>query len=449
MTSTARSWSAATSWSWSSERPEGVTPRLERTLVRDLSGQEGARVRVCGWAHAVVTGEDPAETAVTLRDHTGLVDLVGATAAVDLESAVEAWGAVVRASGRPQIAVERLTVVGPALGPPPINEGSPLEARLGWRYLDLRRPRNHLIFEVQTTAERAMREWWAANGFLELHSPKLRAIPNQSGRELFTVEYFDRSAYLAQSPQFYKQMAMCAGFDRVFEIGPVFRANPLITSRHDTEFVSVDVEVSWIDSHEDLMDMEERWLAHVVATVARQHGAEVERLFGRRVRVPETPFPRITMAQARDILAAKDHRSAAADGDIDPQGERLLAAHVAAELGHELVFVTEYPEAVRPFYHMRLDDGSELTRSFDLLWNGLEITTGAQREHRHDRLLSQAGRNPSRVEVIRPYLDFFRYGAPPHGGFGVGLTRLLMSLLGIGDVREATFLHRDRRRLTP
>jgi len=426
-----------------------VTPRLERTLVRDLDGQEGARVRVCGWAHAVVTGEDPAETTVTLRDHTGLVDLVGTTAPVALESAVEAWGAVVSDCGRRRILVDRLDVVGPALGLPPLHEGSPLEARLDWRYLDLRRPRNRLIFDVQTTAERAMREWWGANGFLELHSPKLRAIPNQSGRELFTVEYFDRSAYLAQSPQFYKQMAMCAGFDRVFEIGPVFRANPLITSRHDTEFVSVDVEVSWIDSHEDLMAMEERWLAHVVATVARQHGAEVERLFGRRVRVPKAPFPRITMAQARDILAAKGHRPAAADGDIDPEGERLLGAHVAAELGHELVFVTEYPEAVRPFYHMRLDDSSELTRSFDLLWNGLEITTGAQREHRHDRLVAQAGRNPSRVEVIRPYLDFFRYGAPPHGGFGVGLTRLLMSLLGIGDVREATFLHRDRRRLTP
>ena len=242
---------------------------------------------------------------------------------------------------------------------------------------------------------------------------------------------------------------MCAGFERVFEVGPVFRANPLVTSRHDTEFVSVDVEVSWIESHEEVMELEERWLGHVVSTVAGDHGAEIERLFGRRVMVPRTPFPRITMAEARGILAARGHVSSSAEGDIDAPGERLLADHVAAEFGHELVFVTEYPAAVRPFYHMRLAEGSELTRSFDLLWNGLEVTTGAQREHRHDRLSAQAGANPARVDVVRPYLDFFRHGCPPHGGFGLGLSRVLTCLLGLGDVREATFLPRDRHRLTP
>jgi aspartyl-tRNA synthetase len=300
-----------------------------------------------------------------------------------------------------------------------------------------------------------MREWWQRHDFLELHSPKFRATPNMSGRELFTVDYFDRPAYLAQSPQFYKQMAMCAGLDRVFEIGPVFRANPLVTPRHDTEFVSVDVEISWIESHEEVMALQERWLRHVVAAVEGAHGGEVRRRFGRRITVPDVPFPRIPLAEAQRILAAGGHAAAAAGdidaaaGDIDAAGERLLAAHVAAELGHELVFVTDYPAAVRPFYHMRLDDGSALTRSFDLLWNGLEVTTGAQREHRHDRLVAQAGADPSRVDVVRPYLDFFRHGCPPHGGFGLGLSRLLVCLLGLDDVRETTFLPRDRHRLTP
>ncbi|MDQ4089185.1 MAG: aspartate--tRNA(Asn) ligase [Actinomycetota bacterium] len=423
----------------------------------DLPGHEGRTVRICGWAHAVPGAR--AGSSFVLRDHTGLVELVddatptdGATA-VTQESAIEATGTVVSGpnsdGGRVRVALERLRVLGPALGPPPIDGESPLEARLDWRYLDLRRPRNRLVFEVQTTVERAMREWWAGNGFLELHSPKLRATPNQSGRELFTVDYFDRPAYLVQSPQFYKQMAMCAGLERVFEIGPVFRANPLVTSRHDTEFTSVDVEVSWIDSHDELMDLEERWLRHVVGAVQRDHGAEVERLFGREIRVPDAPFPRVTMAEAESILAARNHRSTARDGDIDAAGERLLAEHVSAELGHELVFVTEYPEAVRPFYHMRLHEGSGLTRGFDLLWNGLEVTTGAQREHRHDRLVAQAQRNPARVDVVRHYLDFFRYGCPPHGGFGVGLTRLLMCLLGVADVREVTYLHRGRDRLMP
>ena len=405
----------------------------------------GTAVRVCGWAQSV-------HPLLTVRDHTGTVEIV-ATVADDIdplvpESAVEIHGTVEIDDDRPRVMAERIRVLGPAEGGPlPIDESSPLDARLDWRYLDLRRPRNRLVFEIQTTAERAMRDWWGRHGFLELHSPKLRATPNRSGRELFTVAYFDRPAYLAQSPQFYKQMAMSAGLDRVFEIGPVFRANPLITPRHDTEFVSVDVEVSWIESHQDLMAMEERWLQHVVATVAEQHGDQVEERFGRRVRVPEIPFPRMTMAEAQALLAARGHRSTAAAGDIDAEGERI----VAAEHDHELVFLTDYPAALRPFYHMRLDEGSDLTRSFDLLWNGLEVTTGAQREHRHDRLLAQAraGDDTARADAVAPYLDFFRHGCPPHGGFGLGLTRVLACLLGLADVREATYLPRDRYRLTP
>ena len=424
---------------------------VERTLVGDLPARAGSTVRLCGWAQAA--GGD---AALALRDRSGSVDLLdggpvpGPLASVPPESALEATGTVlVTGSGALQVVVERFRVLGPALAPPPVDHRSDLEARLDWRHVDLRRPRNRLIFEVQTTAERAMRSWWAEHGFVELHSPKFRSMPNQSGRELFTVEYFGRSAYLAQSPQFYKQMAMSAGFEQVFEIGPVFRANPLLTSRHDTEFTSVDVEVSWIESHEDVMALEEEWLCSVVGVVAAEHGAQVERAFGREVRVPVAPFPRITMAEAQEVLAGRGHQSSAAAGDIDPHGERVLAEHVATELGSELVFVTEYPEAVRPFYHMRIDEGSLLTRSFDLLWNGLEITTGAQREHRYDHLIEQAARNPARVDVIRPYLEFFRHGCPPHGGFGLGLTRLLMCLLGVEDVREVTFLPRDRNRLEP
>ncbi|MFN2607585.1 MAG: aspartate--tRNA(Asn) ligase [Acidimicrobiales bacterium] len=433
---------------------------MERTLVRDLGAMAGGPVRLCGWAAAVPRDGSQVPGRMTLRDHTGSVDLVDpeGVAAADLagltpESAVEATGRVVAAAGRAsvpvQIVLEELRVVGPAVDRPPVDATSPLEARLDWRHVDLRRPRNRLIFEVQTTAERAMREWWADHGFVEVHSPKLRAVPNQSGRELFTVGYFERQAYLAQSPQFYKQMAMCAGFDQVFEIGPVFRANPLVTARHDTEFTSVDVEVAWISSHDDVMAIEERWLASVVAAVAAAHGKDVERLFGREVVVPDVPFPRMTMAEAQAVVASAGHQSAAAVGDLDAEGERLVGLHVAAEHGHHLVFVTDYPRAVRPFYHMRLQEGSELTRSFDLLWSGLEVTTGAQREHRYDRLVAQASETPARVDAIRPYLDFFRHGCPPHGGFGLGLTRMLMCLLGVGDVREVTFLPRGPRRLSP
>jgi aspartyl/asparaginyl-tRNA synthetase len=412
-------------------------PALVRTLVADLAGLAGRAARVCGWAEA-----DGA-----VRDHTGRLPLVGAPAGVAPGSAIDVVGTV--DAGPPTaLAVEELRVVGPADGPLPVDERSALEDRLDWRWVDLRRPRNRLVFEVQTTAEHAMRQWWRDHGFVEIHSPKVRGYPNQSGRELFTVQYFDAPAYLVQSPQFYKQMAMAAGLDRVFEIGPVFRANPLVTARHDTEFTSVDVEISWIDSLDDLLDVEERWMRHVITAVSREHAADIQRLYGREVVVPETPFPRVTMAEARAILASHGHTDLP-EGDLDAEGERILGRHVREATGSEFVYVTEYPEAVRPFYHMRLGEGSGLTRSFDLLWNGLEVTTGAQREHRYDRLLAQARRNPARVEVIRTYLDFFRFGCPPHGGFGVGLTRMLMCLLDVGDVREVTYLHRGRHRLRP
>ncbi len=421
---------------------------LPRTLVAALPEAAGSTVRVCGWAEP-----ENAAGALVLRDHTGRVCLTGGPGPqVRPGSAVEAVGRVVAASSdhdRVEIALDELRVVGPAHAAVPITAGSPLEERLDWRFLDLRRPAARLVFEVQTTAERAMRQVWEEEGFLEIHSPKLRATANRSGRELFTLDYFGRPAYLAQSPQFHKQMAMAAGFDRVFEIGPVFRANPLATERHDTEFTSVDVEISWISSHEDVMAFEERWLARVIAAVARRHGPEIERRFGTTVRVPTLPFPRVTMLEAYEILHGLGWDGPTTGGDIDREGEQLLAAHIAATRDHDLVFVTDYGVAARPFYHMRIDEGSGATRGFDLLWKGLEVTTGAQREHRYEKLAEQAGRRGISQPAIQFYLDYFRFGCPPHGGFGLGLTRMLMAILDQPDVREVTYLHRGPDRLAP
>jgi aspartyl-tRNA synthetase len=273
-----------------------------------------------------------------------------------------------------------------------------------------------------------------------MHTPKLMGTASESGAEVFEVGYFGRPAYLAQSPQFYKQMAIAAGVDRVFEIGPVFRAEPSFTSRHATEFTGVDVELAWIDSVEDVMSFEERMLSHVLAAVAAAHGTAIKEHFGAEVVVPTVPFPRVPFAQARGDAAA---------GDLDPAGERAVAADVLARTGHEFVFVTEYPASVRPFYHLRPDGKPQLTASFDLLWKGLEITTGAQREHRYDVLLAQAAEKGLSPEPLRSYLDCFRYGCPPHGGLGLGLGRLLMVLLGLGSLRDATFLFRGPNRLTP
>ncbi len=425
---------------------------MPRTVLAELASHVGERVRVCGWVDGVTDGEDGWR--VVLRDRSAsAVLVVGACPPGMLrEAAVEVEGEVVTdpdAPGGATVVSGEVRVVGPVLDELPLGDASSLQERLDWRFLDLRRPRNVLAFAVQTTAERAMRQYWAEHGFLELHSPKLRPNPNRSGRELFSVPYFDRQAYLVQSPQFYKQMAMAAGFERVFEIGPVFRAFPFITARHDTEFTSVDVEMSWIDSHHDLMAFEERWLRHVIAAVAAEHGDDIARLFGAEVVVPSLPFPRVSLDEARALAEKAAPHLAQPPGDLDPRGERALGEHVASTFGHEFVFVTEYPESTRGFYHMHTEDGSAHMRDFDLLWKGMEVTTGAQREHRYDRLIAQAEADGVPLEPIRYYLDCFRFGCPPHGGFGLGLTRVLMALLGQDDVREVTFLSRSRDRLSP
>ena len=425
---------------------------LPRTLVEELGRHAGERVRLCGWAQDV---GGPSHLPRALRDHTGVAPLVfrgeASPPAAQLhgESAVEVVGTVAETAGRAEVVVADLVVAGHAQGPLPITAASPLDERLDWRFLDLRRPRNRLIFEVQTTAERAMRAFWHEQTFVEVHSPKLKPIPNKSGDQLFAVSYFDRRAWLAQSPQFYKQMAMAAGFDRVFEIGPVFRAQPDATPRHDTEFTSVDIEVSWIDGLDDLLEHEQELLRRVLTAVQAEHGEAIARWFGTQVVVPTLPFPRVTLQEAKKIATAEGAAVDPHADDLDPQGERSLAAHVAREHGHDFVFITDYPDLSRPFYHMRCDDDSVLTRSFDLLWKGLEITSGAQREHRYDRLVAQARARGVPVDVVRPYLDFFKHGCPPHGGFGLGLTRMLVSLLGVDDVREVTYLFRGPDRLSP
>jgi len=296
--------------------------------------------------------------------------------------------------------------------------------------------------------EQAFREYWTRDKYIEIHSPKLMSTPSESGAELFEVKYFNRKAYLAQSPQFYKQMAMAAGFERVFEIGPVFRANPSFTSQHDTEFTGYDAERSFISSHQDVIRGEERIIRYVLGRIKKKLGEEILALYDRNLSVPSVPFPQVTMRQAKEILA-KLRVPSEKDGDLSPQEERALSAYIKEKKNHEFVFVTEYPVKVRPFYHMRLESDQKLTKSFDLLWNGLEITTGAQREHRYDILVAQAKEKGLKLKPIQFYLNFFRYGCPPHGGFGLGPSRMLMKVFNVDNVREVTYLYRGVKRLEP
>jgi nondiscriminating aspartyl-tRNA synthetase len=435
---------------------------VKRTLIAELPEKIGERVRIRGWVQAL--RDQKRMQFIVLRDETGMAQVVlgkddppsesnERISALTAESAVSITGTVAADErvklGGFEIKLEELEVDSLAEPELPIAADSALDKRIDWRYVDLRRPDRKLIFEVQTTAEWAMREFWRKERFIEIHTPKFMGSASESGAELFKAEYFDRTAYLAQSPQFYKQMAMAAGFGKVFEIGPVFRANPSFTSRHDTEFTSVDVEISWIDSHDDVMSFQERWLAHVLAVVEDVHGEQIAQTFDSELVVPAVPFPRITLEDAKGMLRESGHDAPGPEHDLDPPSERALSALVKEQHGHEFAFVTDYPTTVRPFYHMRYPDRPTITKSFDLLWRGIELTTGAQREHRYERLLEQARDKQVDTGPIQYYLDFFRFGAPPHGGFGFGLTRLLMQMLGQENVREVTFLYRGPHRLEP
>ncbi|MFH1674687.1 MAG: aspartate--tRNA(Asn) ligase [Pseudomonadota bacterium] len=440
---------------------------MERTLINELNCHLNQEVKIQGWIQNIRAQKNM--VFVILRDHTGLAQVVLERALnseladkvcnTAKESAVTIQGLaikneIVKLMGL-EVQLREIEVNGPSDNQLPFDLFGPsdcypdLDVRMDWRFLDLRKPENLLIFKMQTSAEWAMREYWNRENFIEIHSPKFIGTASESGAELFAVEYFGKMAYLAQSPQFYKQMAMSAGFNKVFEIGPVFRANPSFTSRHDTEFTSVDVEMSWIQSHEDVMSFEERWLQYIFKVIKEKHEQELLERYKVPVEVPEVPFPRIKMAEAMEILKSQGYTNIGPKSDLDPEGERLICKYTKEKYNSDFVFVIDYPKEVRPFYHMRYDRDPEITKSFDLLWKGLELTTGAQREHRYEILKNQVLEKKLKTEPLQFYLDFFKYGCPPHGGYGFGLTRMLMILLNLKNVREVTYLYRGPNRLSP
>jgi aspartyl-tRNA synthetase len=433
-----------------------------RTLISDLARTPEGPVSVAGWVDTV--RDQKKVQFIVLRDESGAAQLVHprpeeVDPLADVISGLAA-GTHVRVTGELkldervklgglEIKISTLEVETAAIAETPIAADSSIDKRMDWRFLDLRHPRNNLIFRIETTLEHAMRTYWINHGFIELHTPKLMASASESNAELFELEYFETKAYLAQSPQFFKQMAQSAGFGKIFEIGPVFRADPSFTSRHATEFISVDTEISWIDSHEDVMRMQEELLVAAISAVKEKHGDEIKELFDVDVVVPTIPFPRIPLAEAKRIVAERGYEVPRADDDMDPEGERQIAAYVAETFDHEFVFLTDYASSIRPFYHMRREGDSTITNSYDLIWRGTEITTGAQREHRVEILEAQAREKGLDPEELSFYLDFFRYGVPPHGGFGMGLQRVMMLLLHQPNLREVTYLFRGPNRLAP
>lgn len=327
------------------------------------------------------------------------------------------------------------------------SDNSLRETRLDYRFLDLRNDKNNLFFKCQTTVLNAMRNYWYENDFIEINSPKISAKAAESGAEVFKLDYFGQEACLSQSPQFYKQMAMASGFNKVFEIGPAFRAENSHTSYHATEIQMIDAEISFIDSVEDVMKMQEAWVKYFMKELKKKHGEAIKKVFAIDIDDVTNSFPRLTLAEAKKIVKDKYKYVAEKEDDLDRKEEDYICKYCKKEYNSDFVFITKWPFSARPFYHMKDSEGYSC--SYDLLYKGLELTTGAQRENRYDILRKQIIEKEIDPKELEFYLDFFKYGCPPHGGFGFGLSRLMMQIFEIDNIREATFIYRGPTRIKP
>ncbi|MFQ6061219.1 MAG: aspartate--tRNA(Asn) ligase [Thermoplasmata archaeon] len=324
-----------------------------------------------------------------------------------------------------------------------------LDTRLDNRFLDLRKPRESAMFKVRSVLIEGMREHLRKERFLEIHTPKIVAAGAEGGATLFPIQYFGTDAYLAQSPQLYKQILMAAGFDRVFEIAPAYRAEKSDTTRHIAEFISLDVEIAFIGSSEDVMDCAQELVREAIVYVSKRAEVELE-LLGIELEVPDVPFKRISFRECAEILKEKG-KGLTSEGDMDSLGERLIGRFMKEKHGVDFYFITDFPTAIKgsTFYAMRKSEDPSLTGYFDLGYSGLELVSGGQREHRYDELIEQMKENDLDLSSFEFYLKAFRYGMPPHGGFGLGIERFLQRMLNLSNIRECVLFPRDRSRLVP
>jgi nondiscriminating aspartyl-tRNA synthetase len=427
-----------------------------------IKASPGSKVVVAGWVHRLrVVGKI---CFVILRDREGLIQVVvkrdkspqmfDEASQLKQEDVIAVKGEIVpsKASiGGVDLVAEELVVLSKTIVPLPIFpddwEKTSLAKRLDWRFLDLRSPRNLLIFRVQDTLENAMRYFYRENGFTEIHTSKLVAEATEGGAEVFPVIYFDKTAFLAQSPQLYKQMMVIAGFEKVFESGPAYRAEKHHTPRHLTEYQSIDIEMGFIEGPEDVMDMVEKATLRALSEVASSYSKLVKELLYVDINLPKEVI-KIKLTDACRLIESTP-TPCPSNYDISTEHEKAIGEAVANEYGTDLFFITEYPWIARPFYTMKSDDNPKFTRSFDLIYKGVEIVSGSQREHRYSKLVEQMTEKGLRPEKFAFYLEMFKYGAPPHGGAGLGLERLTMTTLGLKNIREARLLPRDPERLTP
>lgn len=428
-----------------------------RIYIKNVVSSLGEEITVYGFVHNLRVQSKI--IFLILRDITGIIqgvveisnpEVFEVAKNLSLESVIKMKGLAKEAKQSPGgveigvIAIEVLSLSNPELPIPVLPKGgeeTEAPIRFDYRWIDLRKPERAMIFKVWTELEKGFRKYWDENNFLQVYSPSFMSTPSESGAEVFEVKYFDRKAYLAQSPQFYKQMAIASGLERVFIAGPVFRAEESFTSRHMTEFTGWDFEVAYIKDHHTLMDLEEDMIISGFENLK-------EKFPELNLEIPTKPFPRISIIESKNILKTLNINSEE-EFDLSPEEEKVMCEYVKKEFNHDFIFITDYHKSKSAFYHMRHIDNPDFSKRADLLYKGIEITTLAQREHRPEILEKQALEKGMHLEPLADYLNFFKYGCPPHGGGGIGPSRLIMKILDLPNVREATFLPRDVKRLNP
>ncbi len=430
---------------------------MERTLIKNIVPE--TEIKISGWVERIresknmiflVVKDISGHIQVTIEKATS-EEIANALHGVIVNSVVSVYGVAhlseyVKMGGIEMIPT-KVEVLSKAEALP-ITEEASVEQQMNYRWIGLREDKNILLFKIQTLVEKAMRDYLVENRFIEIHSPKITAQSSEGGSEVFKLDYFGQPAYLTQSPQLYKQMAMAAGFERVLEVGPYFRAEQSFTARHATEFMGLDIEMSYINSHHDVMDIQEGMLCYMLKQVKEQYGEQIKEVFGVDIVVPTQRFPRIKFKDAMEILKNECGYNTGKN-DFDTESERMICKYVAEKYGSEFVFITDYPFEARAFYTMKNEDDAVYSKSYDLLWKDVEITSGAQREHRPDVLASQIAEKGINPEVMKSYIEFFEYGCPPHGGFGMGLARLTAKMLNLANIKEASFIFRGPNRILP
>ena len=431
--------------------------------VNELLSNRGKTVTIAGWVENVK--ELPNLRFVILRDRTGLaqvtlhkknsaIELLQQSEKLNLQDVIVVRGMVPEkqiANSGPEVCPESISVLNNSETPLPIDitgaSETMLDTRLDWRVLDLRNPRNLAIMKIESVFMEGLEEYLRSNGFLQISTPAILGGTSEGGSEVFKLDYFGNKAFLRQDPQLHRQLAIAGGLDKIYDLGPNWRAEMSHTPRHLCEHRAMAVELGFINDETDTERVEEELMVHALARIAQESKQELE-LLGVKLEMPNTPFPELRFPEIYEIL--KEYGKIVPEGEEpDREGEAILAKHVKEKTGNDFFFMNRFPFKVKPFYVMRVDEEPEFARSVDMIYKGMELSSGGQREHRHAKLVEQVKIKGLNLKDISWFADNFKYGVPPHGGFAVGIERTVMQMLGIENIRETCLFPRTPERLWP